>query len=45
MPSVSVIAAETSAEVIKQILGTEVNKSNVSAIIGDIIKKKIEKHT
>ena len=45
MPSVSVIAAETSAEVIKQILGTEVNKSNASAIIGDIIKKKIEKRT
>ena len=39
------IAAETSAEVIKQIISTEVNKSNVSAIINDITKKEMEKHT
>ena len=38
------IAAETSAEVIKQIIDTEVNRSNVSAIVEDIVKRKIEKH-
>ena len=41
---VSKIAAEISAEVIKQIIDTEVNKSNVSAIVEDIIKRKVEKH-
>ena len=34
-----------SAEVIKHIISTEVNKSNVSAIINDITKKEMEKHT
>jgi len=38
------IAIETSTNVIKQIINTEVNKSNVSAIVNDIIKKKAEKH-
>ena len=38
------IAAETSAEVIKKIIDTEVNKSNVSAIVEDIIKRKTEKY-
>ena len=33
------IAAETSAEVIKQIINVEVNKSNVSAIVNDVAKK------
>ena len=42
--NISNIATETSAEVIKQIIGIEVNKSNVSAIVEDIIKRKIEKH-
>ena len=39
------IAVEISAEVVKQIISTEVNKSNVSAIINDITKKEMEKHT
>ena len=39
------IAAETTAEVMKQIIDTEVNKSNVSAIVSDIVKQKIEKHS
>ena len=34
------IAAEISAEIIKKIMDTEVNKSNVSAIVEDILKKK-----
>jgi len=41
--NISDIAAETSAEVIRQIIDTEVNRSNVSAIVDDIIKRKIEK--
>jgi F-type H+-transporting ATPase subunit b len=44
LSSISNIAVQTSAEVIKQIIDTEVNKSNVSAIVEDIIKRKIEKH-
>ena len=42
--NISDIAAETSAEVIKQIIDTEVNRSNVSAIVEGIVKRKIEKH-
>ena len=38
------IAAETSAEIIRQIINTEVNKSNVSAVVNEITKKKMEKH-
>ena len=38
--TISNIAAETSAEIIKKIMDTEVNKSNVSAIVEDILKKK-----
>ena len=41
--NISDIAAETSAEVVRQIIDTEVNRSNVSAIVEDIIKRKIEK--
>ena len=41
--SINNIAAETSAEIIKQIINIEVNKSSVSAIVSDIIKRKIEK--
>ena len=42
--NISNIAAETSAEVIKQIINTEVNKSNVSAVVDDITKREMEKH-
>jgi F-type H+-transporting ATPase subunit b len=42
--SINKIAVETSTEIIKQIIDTDVNKSNVSAIVDDIIKKKVEKH-
>ena len=38
------IAIETSAELMKQILNTEVNKSNVSAIVNDITKKEKKKY-
>ena len=39
------IAESTSTEIIKQIIGAEVNKSNVSAIVSDIINKKVDRHT
>ena len=42
--NISNIAAETSVEVIKQIINIEVNKSSVFAIVNDIVKKKVEKH-
>ena len=42
--NVANIAAETSAEIIRQIINTEVNKSNVSAIVNEITKKEMEKH-
>jgi len=42
--SIADIAAETSAEIIRQIINTEINKSNVSAIVNDIAKREIEKH-
>ena len=38
------IAIETSADLIKQIIGAEINKSNISAIVGDISKKNKEKY-
>jgi len=38
------IATEISTEIIKQIINTEANKSNVSAIVNDITKKEMKKH-
>ena len=43
--NISHIAAETSAEVIKQVVNIEINKSSVSAIVNNITKKEMEKHT
>ena len=37
------IAIETSSEVIRKIVGTEVNASSVSATVEDISKKEIDK--
>ena len=45
LPSITAIASETSAEIIKQITKAEINKSNVSAIVNDIAKKEMEKQT
>ena len=42
--SIYKIAVEPSTEIIKQIIDTDVNKSNVSAIVDDIHKRKVEKH-
>ena len=38
------IAIETSSEIVRKILGTEVNASSVSAIVKDISKKEITKY-
>ena len=38
------IAAETSAEIIKQIINIEVNKSSVSASVDDVVKRKVVKY-
>ena len=42
--NISNIAAETSTEVIKQLIDVEVNKSSVSAIVEEVAKKEMEKH-
>ena len=42
--NISNIAAEISSEVIKQIIDTDVNKSNVNAIVNDITKMEVKKH-
>ena len=41
--SIKKIAEETSAEIVRHIIGTEVNRSNVSAVLNDVLKEKIEK--
>ena len=42
--SISKIASQTSAEVINLLINSEVNKSNVSAVVDEIIKRKVDKH-
>ena len=42
--NINSIAAETSFGIIKQIVGIEVNKSSVSAIVNDLAKKEAEKY-
>ena len=42
--AINKIAIEVSSEVIKQLVGTSVNMSNVSAIVEDISKKEVEKN-
>ena len=44
LSNITNIASTTSIEIIKQIINTEVNKSNVNAIVNDIAKRKIEKY-
>ena len=41
---INIIAIETSADLIKQIIGAEVNNSNISAIVEDISKKNEGKY-
>jgi len=42
LSSVQSIAVETSAEIIRQVINTEVNKSNVAAIVNDVVKKEMK---
>ena len=44
LSNINRIAVETSSEIVQQIIGTEVNKSNVSAIVDDILKKNSGKY-
>ena len=41
--NINKIAKEISSEIVKQVIGSDVNMSNVSAIIDDISKKNMEK--
>jgi len=43
LENISKISTETSSELIKQLINTEVNNSNVSAIVNEISKKKLGK--
>jgi len=36
---------EVSTQVMKEMMDTEVNESNVSAIVNELIKKKLDKRT
>ena len=42
--SINKIAAETSSDLVKQLIGIEVNNSSISAIVEDISKKVREKN-
>ena len=42
--NINKIAVEISSEIIKQIVGTEINKSNISAIVEDVSKRKVERY-
>ena len=44
LSNISKIASELSSELIKKTINTEVNKSNVAAVVEDIIKKNKEKY-
>jgi len=45
LPNINKIASEISVDIIKKIINTEVNKSNVAAVVDDIMKKNMEKYT
>jgi len=42
---ISNIASDASAELMKKIINTEVNRSNVSAVVNEITKRNMEKNT
>ena len=42
--NISKIANETSSEIIKQVIGVELNQSSVSAIVNDVVKTEVKKY-
>ena len=44
LKDINKIAIETSSEIVRQLIGTEVNASSVSAIVEDFSKKEITKY-
>ncbi len=44
IPNINKIAEEISSEIIKLLVNSNVNTSNVSAIVADVSKKKVEKY-
>ena len=44
LKDINTIAIETSSEIVRKIVGTEINASSVSAIVEDISKKEITKY-
>ncbi len=42
--NIGIIASETSSEIIKKIINTDINKSSVNAIVNDIVKKETDKY-
>ena len=42
---VTKIAIETSSDLVKQLIGEDINKSSLSAIVEDLSKKEMEKHS
>lgn len=44
IPNINKIAEDISGELIKEMIGTEINKSNVAAIVANVSKKEQEKN-
>ena len=44
IPNINKIAEDISCELIKEMIGTEINKSNVAAIVENVSKKELEKN-
>ena len=42
--NISKIANETSIEIIKQVIDVRVSQNNVSSVVDDVVKRKIEKY-
>ena len=42
--NINSISSEISAEIIRKVIGAEVNKSSASAIVNEIVKNKVEKN-
>jgi F-type H+-transporting ATPase subunit b len=45
LEKINKIASETTTELIRKVINTEVNNSNVSAIVNEIVKKNMEQNT